>query len=266
MAVYLRITYLQAVHYYYFALGLMSFFTAMLLGFMPAYFIIFITLFALNSAVSWFMSVSIYRRVKQLIVINSLKYAIKHFVLALFLILGEISLLFLAPGYFIPVLNIFMFINFFALFAVAMLYGISRVHFVRKEFAVQDVFRIRVAKNMIIHFRHKKGIRPVFVTDQEIREYKPGTVHSLDKILASLAKSMGRGNMESRIREFEKTFLEKHLQIAEKTINHVKKGTDMPRSGEVLENLIRRSESYKSRLKTFNEYQLAKSREKARLV
>ena len=266
MAIYLRITYLQAVHYYYFGLSIMSFFTAFLLGFMPAYFLIFIALFGLNSVVSWFMSIQIYRKVKQLIVINSAKYLVKHFLLAILLIGGEISLVFFAPEYITMVVNIFMYLNFFTLFVVGMMYGVSRVHFVKKEFATQDVFKMRVSKNMMIQFRHKKGVRPVFVTDQEIREYRLGTIDSLDKILTSISKDRGGGNMELRVREFEKAFLESYLQITQKTVGFMRKGADTPESKKVMEELIKKAESYSSRLKMFREHQTIKSQEKVRFV
>jgi hypothetical protein len=266
MVVYLRITYLQSVHYYYFGLSILSFFTAFLLGFMPSFFMIFIILFGLNSVVSWLMSIHIYRKVRQLIVINSARYIIKHLLLAMAIIGGEMSVVFFTSGYLTLMLNAFMLLNFFTLFAVAMLYGISRIRFVSREFATQDVFRMRVAKNMMIQFRHRERMRPVFVTDQEIREYELGTINGLDRILTSIAKERGGGNMKIRVREFEKDFLESYLRIAQKTADLMKKGADTPGSGKAREELIKKEESYRSRLRMFKEHEFMKSQEKVRFV
>jgi hypothetical protein len=242
MPVYVRALYLQGVHYYYYSAGVLSFFTALLIPFIPLYSLIFMALSCVNTAGCWYISAKLQRKVRTLIIINSRGYMARHVAVALALLLLEMAALFLAPGYMMLFIDAFMSVNLFALFMMGMMYVLSHVRFARKQFATDDALMMKVARNMLLEFRRRKGVVS-WVTDEELKGYRPFSMAEVDRVLTLLVGDKGR-NMEAWATEFERVFLREHAEAERRAVQKARACGDRA----ALPGLEKRLSGYESRL------------------
>jgi len=81
MGVYISPRYLQIIHYYFFALGVVSFVAFVLFWGQGIFPYLFIAFYVAHSAISWYVSWFSHGRMREIYVMNTFRYAGSHIIL-----------------------------------------------------------------------------------------------------------------------------------------------------------------------------------------
>ena len=81
MKLYLKPEYFQTIHYYFFSLGVFSLTTALMFTEYSIYTFIFVGFYVAHSAISWYMSWFMHRKMKLVYIIQRSSYIVNHMVL-----------------------------------------------------------------------------------------------------------------------------------------------------------------------------------------
>lgn len=217
MGIYISGDYFQIIHYYYFCMGIFSFTAAFIFGFpYSAYFILFCVL---HSAISWYVSWFMEKKMKKLVIIESGSYILSHILLTvltagltLFLWYYQV----LIEGFLI---NSIIEVNYFIFFMGMIWYIISRFNFMEGVFNYFDTLTFRRAKKLIINKRYDLGLRKL-ITDARIKSYMPGTDHEIDSALISAWKGR-KSNLKVGIYEFEIKMCESLIEMFNEKIDKI---------------------------------------------
>jgi hypothetical protein len=174
---------LQAIHYYYFCMGIFSLSNAFFMGFDSLFSFIFLGFYAANSAVAWFVANVSRKRMKDYIVIQSRGFAIRHVAAT---VLTVIATTIIWSSNAIPdvgLLNALLMANYTVMFLAGMWYVITRTDLSRELFAVYDNHAFGRSKSFIIRVRqvHWKMFGRHLVTESDIRSYKYGSLKGVDE-------------------------------------------------------------------------------------
>ena len=205
MGFYIRPEYLEAIHYYYFSIGMFSFMCSIIFGFSAIYSIIFIFLYVGQSSFSWYISWYMQRRMREFVVLNSLKFAGEHVVMTLFVGGMTFGLWYLnafnEEGLIISILQI----NYFVFFLAVIWYLMVRLNAVKVLFDVYDNRMMERAKSLIIKTRgfRRELFSKILMTDSQIRNYRNGSSSEIDDMLLVIWKDRRDPGMPKRIAEFE---------------------------------------------------------------
>jgi len=77
---YISIEYIEVFHYYFFFIGILSFFTAFLSPVTSVYLVLF---YVVHSIYSWMLTWYMHKRISSLLVINPIKYIFHHIILTI---------------------------------------------------------------------------------------------------------------------------------------------------------------------------------------
>lgn len=178
---------IKLIHYFYFVMGIFGFTNAIFIGFGSPFSVLFLAFYAVNSGISWYMAHVARKKMSSYVVVQSLGFFINHAILTvlavgcttLIWVSGLISDLYL--------LNTLLMANYFVVFLAGLWYVLIKADFIRELFKIYDSYLFKRAKAFIIKI--KRAYWDFFgmqlVTDDEIQDYKYGTIGEVDENLIS---------------------------------------------------------------------------------
>lgn len=185
---------LKLIHYYYFIMGIFSLTNAFFLGFTNIFSVIFLVFYVLNSSISWYVAAVARNRMKDYIILNSLKFFINHSILTAITVAGTTLIWVSEIITDIFLLNTLLLVNYFVLFFAGIWYALTRTDFVRSLFTIYDNYMFSRSKNFIIKTKEKywNYFGRHIVSKEEIKKYKYGTNPEVDDNLRSAWSNKGK--------------------------------------------------------------------------
>jgi hypothetical protein len=205
MGFYIRPEYLEAIHYYYFSIGMFSFMCSIIFGFSAIYSIIFIFLYVGQSSFSWYISWYMRRRMREFVVLNSLRFAGEHMILTLFVGAMTFSLWYLNAFNEEGLITSILQVNYFVFFLAVVWYLVVRFNAVRVVFDVYDNSSMERAKSLMIRTRElrRELFTKTLMTNSQVRNYRNGSSPEIDEMLLSMWKDRRSPGLLKRIAELE---------------------------------------------------------------
>jgi hypothetical protein len=246
MVFYIPVLYLKLIHYFYFSVGIFSFASAFVFGFYPSYALFFVVSYIVNSAISWYMSWWLYKRLKKQIIINSWKYVINHLIVT-GIVMGVLAIVVLSnvmvrdvsvynpvngdvtefKAFSPEIMDVFLTFNYFTLFLAIIWSLMLRFDFISKFFMTYNRYTLNKGKNVALKLRSKYGSRlKSILPDSYIKDYKPGTVEKVDNILMSIVK-INESDEIRMVAELEMFFAEQRIMEMRKRIENLKSNPNM---------------------------------------
>lgn len=244
MGIYINIEYLQIIHYYYFFMGVFSFFSAVIFTTaFPYYGLMFSLLFVLHLLLSWYLSWVMVKRLREELVFNIVRYTINH-VFITFLTAG-LTIMFWYLNLFqeLVFMRVILTINFFVFFIGALWYLFTRFEVVRKLFIFRDIKRLDKAKGIAISLGKERGM-PI---PPEIKKYKTGSDKEIDGILFSIWEQKNRDEVEDVVKEFFILFYEKGIEKLRRRIKEMKFGS-LKKTGDLIKEYEKLIKEYEKRI------------------
>ncbi len=253
MGFYIGPEYFQTIHYYFFCLGIISFISVFLFWGYGIYSYIFLLFYIVHSAISWYVSWFMYARMRQILIINTMRYAASHVLLTIWS--GGLALAFwyMYSAHYEAVLTSFLMINFFATFLGMIWYMLSKFRFMERIFEWQDRKELKKARDMMMAFREEKKVR--LVDDELLNGYEWGSDSKIDRLFIQAKRQHEAGErlFAETIREIEIALCDLRIRYLENKIEEFEKkvalsGTDR-RLLNTYRNLIR---SYRKKIMDYN--------------
>ena len=184
---YIRIEHLQLIHYVYFCFGIFTFSTAIILNSaMPLFSYFFFVFYAINSAISWYISFAAKRSLEGVIIFHSLKFIAKHIILTLLTVVFTIALWCFDPWGFLLV-DLAIAANYFVFFSAVIWFFFVKLRIVQRFLRIFDTDSMDKAKDVMIKALSLK--KEHIIDDYDIRSYRYGTNPEIDKIFVSAMKN-----------------------------------------------------------------------------
>jgi hypothetical protein len=239
MGFYIAPEYFQTIHYYFFSLGIISFTSAVLFWGYGIYTYLFIIFYIVHSIISWYISWFMYLKMKEIFIINTLRYSLAHVFLTLWT--GGLSVLF---WYFFStqyeaMLTSLLAINFFAVFLGVIWYLITRFKLTEKVFEWQESKDLRSARGSVIKFRKDEKIK--LVEDNLMKKYHFGSNSNVDRLFLQAQRQQNVGDKGG----FVKTIKNLETKMCESRIN------DLQAKIDTLEKMVIKSETERQLLRTY---------------
>jgi len=136
---YISHEYLHALHYYFFFMGIMSFFAAFLSPLTSVYLIFF---YIVHSVYSWLLTWYMHTRVKSFVIIRLAKYLIHHVIVT---VLASVSMFLLYSLFLMDTIAFTVAIvqlNFYIFFIAFCWFIIAKLRLINRVFNVQEEIRI----------------------------------------------------------------------------------------------------------------------------
>jgi hypothetical protein len=228
MGIYIPVSWLQAIHYYYYFIGIFSFGTVVIFSAYPTYALVFVISYILNSGICWYMSWWLHKKVKKELIINYTDYAIKHvFVtLASITVLGVLLLIGMPEssggaglhGLVIPrTMDYIVWFNYFSFFA-ALIWSVAlRFDILNKAFATFNSYSLRMAKSFAIKKRKELGLDKL-VPLKVFETYELGTDDNIDSILTDIGSDKKNPKLRLYIRKLELAMCQKFIDEMAKRV------------------------------------------------
>jgi hypothetical protein len=178
---------LKLIHYYYFAMAIFGVVNAFFVGFDSLFSQVFLVFYILNSGVSWYIANVARKKMKDYVVIQSLRFFLNHVIITVLTV--GVTLVIWISGVLTDVnlLKTLMTANYFALFLAGLWYAFSRTDFAKELFTVYDSYLFKKCKEFIIKIkdRYRNFFGGEIVSDEDIKRYKYGTNTEVDTNLVS---------------------------------------------------------------------------------
>lgn len=207
MGLYVPASWLQAIHYYYFCMGIFSFTGGVVFGAFPNYAALFIVSYVLNSAVCWYLSWWMHKKVKRNIILNYRRYFLNHTILAIASVGAMTLMIYItmsSPG--APAIPEFMdFVigfNFFT-FSSAFIWSVAlKLDIINRAFSTYNMMSLKNAREFAIKTRGtlKTG---VLVPVDRFRSYKPGSDDRIDSMLMEVWESRKKPGLKISVMKLE---------------------------------------------------------------
>jgi hypothetical protein len=178
---------LKLIHYFYFVMGIFGLTNALFMGFGSPFLAIFLALYMVNSSVSWYIAHVARKKMSDYVVVNSLGFFISHTLLTILTVAGTTLIWVSEIITDVYLLSALLMTNYFVFFLAGLWYCLMRLDFVRDLFTIYDSYVFTKSKGFIIKVKDKYQayFGRSLVTDEEIREYKYGTIKEVDGNLMS---------------------------------------------------------------------------------
>jgi len=247
MSFYVKPQYLETAHYYYFSIGIFSFMCAIIFGFSAVYSIMFIILYIGQSSFAWYISWIMQRKMRQLVIPSSLRFASEH-VAFTFLIGGMTFCLW----YFNALneenlISSILYVNYFVFFAAVVWYLTMRFGVVKTLFDVYDSRMIEKAKKIFIKTRdvRKDIFTRTIASDEAIKKYKSGSDAEIDEMLMGICKEKGGQKLVRKVAEIEMVMCSRTVErLRRQTEEIISKGAITPRERAAIERYNQMIEEY----------------------
>ncbi len=221
MKLLLKPEHFQTVHYYFFSLGMFSLTIAFMFPTYNFLSYIFMTFYVFHSAMAWYMSWFMHKRMEMVYVIRETRYIINHAILTV--LSGGLAVAFyqIFQDYFEAMMTSILAVNFFVIFLGFIWYFMGLAKITGKFFEWQGGRKLRGGMEALKKFRNKNGI--VLVSDKDLERYKFGTNSSIDKLFMDIKlKSEKGGDFAGEAKEVEVRMSQLVINDLEKKIKELK--------------------------------------------
>jgi hypothetical protein len=227
MKLYIRPEHFQTVHYYFFSLGMFSLTIAFMFPLDSLLSLIFMSFYAVHSAIAWYMSWFLYKRVKALYIINSKSYITHHVILTL--LSGGLAVAFycIFAANFEAMMTSVITVNFFVIFLGFLWYLMGAMKIAEKFVDWQEARKLQVGRDMLFRFRKRRMID--LLDDETIKSYKFGTDSTIDQLFMSIKMKSEMGeDFGDDVREAEVKIAEVKIQQLEGKTQKLERGGASP--------------------------------------
>lgn len=185
---------LKLAHYFYFVMGIFGLTNAFFVGTGSPFMPIFLAFYTVNSAVGWYIAHVARRKMSDYVVVNSRGFFINHTLLTIATVAGTTLIWVSGVITDILLLNILIGVNYFALFLAGLWYCLMRLDFLRDLFTIYDNYIFAKSKGFIIRIKgkYRAYFGRTLVSDNDIREYRYGTIKEVDDNLVSAWKNKSK--------------------------------------------------------------------------
>ncbi|HDD72629.1 MAG TPA: hypothetical protein ENG00_00895 [Candidatus Aenigmarchaeota archaeon] len=185
---YIRIEHLQAIHYFYFFIGIFTLFSAVFYGLGRIFSYLFIIFCIINTAISFYVSILAKRRLEGYIIFHSSGFILRHAVLII-VAMGTAMLLW-NLDILEELVTTLTTVNYFVFFAALIWYLIARIGFVKKLLDAYSDYMIKEAVKLIVNTKKKNPgyFGPELVDENQIISYKYGTNPDVDNAIARVLR------------------------------------------------------------------------------
>ena len=215
----LKPEYLQTIHYYFFALGMFSLVSAATFSDLSVYSYLFIGFYGTHSAVSWYVSWAMHRSMREVIVINSGRYALSHIVLTVWSAALAVLMWFLFDVNYEYLMFSLISVNFFALFLAGLWLALARMRLLQRFVSWQDRKQLDASREAVAEFRRKAKL--YLVDDDMLLGYAWGSDRRIDGLFGDAARLNQAGDRKGfagKVRELEIAICEMRMRELEEEI------------------------------------------------
>lgn len=200
MRFYIPVSWLQAIHYYYFAIGIFSFASAIVFLQFPEYAIFFIVSYILNTGMCFYLSWWVHKRVSKDVIFDYRKYIRNHLLIAVITVGLLAAMMYLNFARELSVIDIetrtrvtfnmivpefvdiIIGFNYFTFF-MALTWSIAlKFDFFSKVFSTYNRITLQRAKEYASLMRKKLGTGWL-ITSEKFKSYRIGQDNRIDAIL-----------------------------------------------------------------------------------
>jgi hypothetical protein len=247
MGFYVRPEYLEAIHYYYFSIGIFSLTAAISFGFSAVYSAIFVLLYIGQSSFGWYLSWIMQKKMKEVVVITSWKYAGQHVFLTFFV--GAITLFLWFVNAFNEqrLVEFVLYINYFIFFIAVLWLLILRFGLVKTLLDIYDSRIIESAKNLVVKTKEMRSdiFKRSIISNNSIMNYEVGTNTDIDELLMNAWREKGTDMLFKRISQIEIAFCTMTVDRLRRWITQTtSKGTVTPRERTIITSYEQAIEQY----------------------
>lgn len=176
------VSYLQAIHYYYYIAGLLSLLAVFLTyTLFPIFSFVFIILNILHFSVSFYISWVVLGRLKQILIVDMKRYMLVHIIL-IPVVMGCAALLF-SVSFRVVFLYYLLFIDVLLFLAGTQVYIFSHFGIARKVFSFKNAADLNAAKHSAQKLAKSIGLS----FPAGFSAYRPGNDRELDSLLQVVA-------------------------------------------------------------------------------
>ena len=252
MGIYLRPEYFQTIHYYFFAIGIFTLTDAFLFSYSSMISYLLFGFYALDSVISWRISWTMQRRMKDLMVMQSRRYWSSHIILTVWSAGLAVALWLAFEADAEALLFSILMINFFLVFLGGIWYAFSRFRIAGRYFEWQEGKTIGSGKSALLSFRKKSRLR--LVDDQVISGYRKGAIPSVDQLFSRMSgrqRGEDAAAIAGHFREIELKLCEARIRELERKLDSARKagGREAPRAAATYAELI---DSYRKRVPEYD--------------
>ncbi len=242
MKLFLRPEHFQTVHYYFFSLGMFSLTIAFMFPLDSVFSFIFISFYTLHSAIAWYMSWFLHRRVKAIYIIQNARYIANHAVLTV--ISGGLAVAFyyVFSADFEAMMTSIITVNFFVVFLGFMWYAMGAMRVAEKFFEWQEERKLQIGRDMVLRFRKRRMID--LLDEEAIKGYKWGTDSSMDQAFMDVkVKSESGADFGDEVKRVE-------LGLSELKISELERKIQNLETGDVSQSDMDLIKTYREAIKT----------------
>lgn len=244
MGFYIPASWLQVIHYYYFCIGIFSFASSVIFSAYPNYAVIFIVSYILNSAVCWYLSWWIHKKVRRQIILNYNRYFLHHIIAALaavgFLALLLFSNLITSIILYSPatqrelsftlvipeIMDAIVWMNYFAFFT-ALIWSIGlRFDVINRLFSTYNAVTIGRAKEFVLKKRRELNTGTL-VPEERFASYKPGVSDRIDSMITGIWAGRKKPSLKRELMKLELAMGEAHISEMEERLQSLGKSSDL---------------------------------------
>jgi hypothetical protein len=181
---YIKVEYLQYIHYLYFALGMFSLSNSILIGLGSASSVFLIAFYGIFMVISWTIAIGVRRMISNYFIVDSSASIARHVLLAVLSSCAAIAMWVYLDQALILSLGIVS-VNYFALFMVLIWYVFYKTKMAGKLLRSYNSRVLNKSKSLFITTRDKKDMAKL-ITDNDIRDYRYSSNGEVDNALLSI--------------------------------------------------------------------------------
>ncbi len=235
MKLYIKPEHFQIVHYYFFSLGMFSLTIAFMFPLESVFSFMFMSFYAVHSAIAWYMSWFLHKRVKAIYIIQGASYIFHHVVLTV--ISGGIAIAFyyLFADSFEAMMTSILTINFFVIFLGFLWYFMGAMKIAERFVDWQEERKLQVGREMVMRFRKKRMID--LLDDETIKSYKWGSDNAIDQAFMDIKmKSEMGSDFGDAVKDVEVRISELKIRELENKIMNIEKGEVTPADANLVKS------------------------------
>ncbi len=227
MKLYIKPEQFQTVHYYFFSLGVFSLTIAFMFPLDSMTSLMFMSFYFVHSAIAWYMSWFLYKRVRAMYIIKDRRYIYNHVLLTLLSGGIAIAFYFIFSASFEAMMTSIITINFFVIFLGFIWYLMGAMKIAEKFVDWQEERKLQVGRDMLLRFRERRMID--LLDEDTIKKYKWGTDSGIDQLFMNIKMKSEIGeDFGSEVRDAEVRIAELKMEEMEKRIQDLETGDVSP--------------------------------------
>jgi hypothetical protein len=247
MKLFIRPEHFQTVHYYFFSLGMFSLTIAFMFPLDSVFSFIFISFYSLHSAIAWYMSWFLHRRVKAIYIIQNTKYIANHAVLTV--VAGGLAVAFyyIFSADFEAMMTSIITINFFVIFLGFIWYAMGAMRIVEKFVEWQEERKLQIGRDMVLRFRRRRMID--LLDEETIKSYRWGADSSIDQAFMDIkVKSENGEEFGDEVKKVELGLSEMKIGELERKVQNLETGDVSPSDMELIKTYREAIKTHRKRM------------------